>query len=639
MAVLNACQIGSMAPEIETDAIEVTITADSGTKTILNGKSVLWENGDQVSVFDGVDNRQFTTDEDGGNAGFSGTAVPGDSYVVLYPYNPSATITNSVIQTVFTSEQTAVSGTFAKGANVSVGITQGSGDKHSTTMINAGCYLKFTVGNLDKVRAVEAIGVEGESLSGNVNISFVGEIPVVVTKDEGLAARLYNGGNAFPSGTYYMVLAPAELSSGLRVRVQLKDGQILVYDFPTVNTLERNNVYSLGQILDVRELTHEGIESETYVAEVTHEGIFEEEQPSHWASWTDAASVMALLEQAAEEGKTYYTDYKYYNYESYNNLRGKCAEYGYPLMFSADVFKASSSYYPEEETAVIRQNLISVIKTAWAESRCLPLLSWHIENPYADYETLGGAAPSRYRYGTDEYPNYPFYYRYVVRHILNNTYNKGDWFDERCRDVADVINSLVDSSGKPIPIIFRLFHECEHNWAWWQMGYFNSDANCSVSEYISLFQLAVTKFRTYCPNAEILFCYNKDRSFNSEASFLKGYPGDEYVDIMSWDDYSIGNSSKVGTKEQTIESMLNRSRIVTSCAKSHGKIAALFETNNNSEDVTEQATFYSDFVQVMLNDQQTDLSFIGTWAVNLTGDERKQAFAEFIQEPNIIFNR
>ena len=73
MAVLNACQIGSMAPEIETDAIEVTITADSGTKTILNGKSVLWENGDQVSVFDGVDNRQFTTDEDGGNAGFSGT--------------------------------------------------------------------------------------------------------------------------------------------------------------------------------------------------------------------------------------------------------------------------------------------------------------------------------------------------------------------------------------------------------------------------------------------------------------------------------------------------------------------------------------------------------------------------------------
>ena len=171
------------------------------------------------------------------------------------------------------------------------------------------------------------------------------------------------------------------------------------------------------------------------------------------------------------------------------------------------------------------------------------------------------------------------------------------------------------------------------------MGYFNSDANCSVSEYISLFQLAVTKFRTYCPNAEILFCYNKDRSFNSEASFLKGYPGDEYVDIMSWDDYSIGNSSKVGTKEQTIENMLNRSRIVTSCAKSHGKIAALFETNNNSEDVTEQATFYSDFVQVMLNDQQTDLSFIGTWAVNLTGDERKQAFAEFIRQPNIIFNR
>ena len=85
--------------------------------------------------------------------------------------------------------------------------------------------------------------------------------------------------------------------------------------------------------------------------------------------------------------------------------------------------------------------------------------------------------------------------------------------------------------------------------------------------------------------------------------------------------------------------MLVRSRIVTSCAQSHGKIAALFETNNNSEDETEQATFYSDFVQTMLKDSQTKLSFMGMWAVNLTGDLRKQAFGEFIKESNIIFDR
>ena len=626
LLLIASCAIDQPVAQLEPQAIPMTISIESITKTHLDVKNVIWDKGDQISVFDGGSNNQFITEDEGSKVDFNGTAVPGEGIKVLYPYNPDASVSDSHIYTEIPVTQKATKGTFGPQANVSACIAKGTGSNISARMCNVGCYLKFIVDDINNgITSVEVIGGAGESLAGPISISFISDMPVAASKGQNVPVTISNDGRPLELGTYYLVMIPCVLADGLKITLVFDDGKSKTYHVAGVSELVRNEVYSLGDIIDVQG--------------ITHEGLADEEEMSKWATWTDASSAKGLLLQAVDEGKTYFADYKYYNYESYSTLRGKCAEYGYPLMFSADVFKASSSYYPADETAKIRANLISVIKEAWAHSRCMPLLSWHIENPYADYETLGGATPARYRYGTDEFPEYPRAQRYVVRHILNNTNGKGDWFDERCRDVAGIINSLVDVNGKPIPVVFRLFHECEHNWAWWQMQYYDWNANCSVSEYISLFQLAVTKFRTYCPNAQILFCFNKDRSFNSEESFLKGYPGDDYVDIMSWDDYSIGNSAKVGTREETINNMLVRSRIVSSCAQSHGKIAALFETNNNSEDETEQATFYSDFVQTMLKDSQTNLAFLGTWAVNLNTDARKQAFADFIKESNLIFDK
>lgn len=635
LAALAAC--GKESRMVVQETIPVTLAVGSDTRTVLNEREVLWLAGDAVSVFDGVANRHFTTETGGTRGTFSGNAVDGSSYKVLYPYHADATLAGGTLLTALPAAQTATPGSFAPGANLSAGLSWKEGEAHFATMYNAGCFLKFTVGRVeDAVLRVSAVGVGGESLAGAVVLSFEDGLPVAVASENGVSAVLAGSGDALAPGIYYLVLLPGSLSAGLKISVALGDGQTLAYRFPGLTLLERNAVYSVGEITQVKEVTHEGIADCVYPVAAVHEGIAEAEPVSPWAGWTDAAGTKALLQQAAAAGKTYFMDYKYYNYESYSTLKGKCEEFGYPHMFSADLFKASSSYFPAEETARIRANLISVVQKAWAQSRCLPALSWHLENPYADYETLGGSSPYRYRYSSD-FPDYPASQRYVVRQILDNTNGLGDWFDTRCRDVAELINALVDASGAPIPVIFRLFHECEHSWAWWQLSYFNASANCSTAEYVSLFRLAVTKFRSYCPDAQILFCYNTDRSFGTEEYYLRAYPGDDYVDIMSYDDYAIGNSAKLSPKADNISAMLKRSRIVTSCAKAHGKIAALFETNNNSEDATEQATFYSDYIQVMLNDVQTHLSFMGTWSVNLSTEARKQAFKDFIREPNIIF--
>lgn len=625
---------------LDESAVMQSISASGlSTRTVLDGKKVLWESGDALSVFDGVSNCRFTTSDSGENAVFDGLAVDRDNYYVLYPYNSSATFSGTDITTELQSVQTATNGSFADGANLAAAISTKVGDCHKAAVYNVGCFFKFVVEKTESgITGVELQAIGGEDLSGSVTLGFDNDgVPYAVSGMNGNTVCFANGGVLSP-GIYWLVSLPGTLSEGLRITVTTLDGSTS-YDFAGMSSLQRNQIYTIGQSLDypLLAISHEGVLEDQVLVSSTHEGLEEGYNVSKWASWTDAESVRTLMLKAADEGKVYFTDYKYYNYESYDSLRGKCLQYGYPLMFSADLFKASSSYFPAEQTAKIRGNLISVIKKAWAKSRCLPALSWHIENPYADYEKLQGAAPARYFYGSADYPDYPVSQRYVVRHILNNTNGQGDWFDERCRDVAGIINSLVDENGKPIPVIFRLFHELEHNWAWWQLQYYKAGANTTVAEYKELFRLAVTKIRTYCPEAEILFCYNYDRSFGSKDVFLRAYPGDDYVDIMSYDDYAIGNRSKVGTKEETISAMLTRSRIVSDCASEHGKIAALFETNNNSTDEEDQRTFYNEYLRALLDDPKTSLSFVGTWAVNISGDVRKAAFEEFINESDIIF--
>ena len=118
---------------------------------------------------------------------------------------------------------------------------------------------------------------------------------------------------------------------------------------------------------------------------------------------------------------------------------------------------------------------------------------------------------------------------------------------------------------KDIPIIFRPFHEHTGNWFWW------GKKHCSVEEYKALWHFTVKYLRDEKGLHNLLYAYSPD-IFEDKAHYLERYPGDEYVDILGFDDYhDVGKGGK-------IEDLTRRLRMVVELAEEKDKVAALTET-------------------------------------------------------------
>ena len=139
------------------------------------------------------------------------------------------------------------------------------------------------------------------------------------------------------------------------------------------------------------------------------------------------------------------------------------------------------------------------------------------------------------------------------------TYN--DYLDR----LATFFNSLKTTDGTAIPVIFRPFHEHTGSWFWW------GEAFCTPEEYKALWQYTVTYLRNGEEGANLLFAYSSS-TILSETQYLERYPGDDYVDIVGFDDYCMGN------EEAYIERMTNSLRILTDVAEKRNKVAAITET-------------------------------------------------------------
>jgi mannan endo-1,4-beta-mannosidase len=116
-----------------------------------------------------------------------------------------------------------------------------------------------------------------------------------------------------------------------------------------------------------------------------------------------------------------------------------------------------------------------------------------------------------------------------------------------------------------IPVIFRPFHEHTGDWFWWGRG------NCNSQEFITLWQYTVKYLRDEKNIHQLLYAYSTDR-FNSEADYLEFYPGDDYVDVLAYDDYwSVVNLDGRPELVRQLETLVN-------LANEKGKVAALSET-------------------------------------------------------------
>jgi len=333
--------------------------------------------------------------------------------------------------------------------------------------------------------------------------------------------------------------------------------------------------------------------------------------------WLDANSVCSNLKVAQSHGLSYFSQFHVYDVrgKDIHSSKFRAQTNEIPYIYALDFYYASGSYFSEDYIKRNRENIIEIVKFQWRENKAIPSFSWHLENPYVPSD-FGEYMGCRYRWG-HKTKKYPDKHRYVIREILNRkgepcgfgtfknkhndkgTYNNpAEWFNDRCKEVAAIINELVDDEGNPIPIIFRLWHECEDSWMWW------GATSVSKKDYQKFFILTERKIKKYAPKSQILWAYCMERNWQTVEEYMSRYPGDKYVDIIGYDDYQIGNPNK-------IKETLNKARIVTSVAESHGKVAALFETANTVKQKEDE--FFERHLLPLIQDEKVRFGIIQMW--------------------------
>lgn len=137
---------------------------------------------------------------------------------------------------------------------------------------------------------------------------------------------------------------------------------------------------------------------------------------------------------------------------------------------------------------------------------------------------------------------------------------------EKLEQAAEFFGSLKNESGELIPVIFRPFHEMSGNWFWWGNG------NCSPEQYKEIFRFTIDFFRVEKNMHQLIVVYGPGGGFRNAENFMKFYPGDAYVDVMAFDDYSAFSTtekSKVAIKQL---------EILDSLSTAHHKLMAIAET-------------------------------------------------------------
>lgn len=182
-------------------------TLPSLTKvTLENGLALSWTKADKVSVFDGAGNKMFRAQGSGASAELLGSAAAADTYYAIFPYDASATLSGSIVQTKIATEQTASAG----GADIQVlSAAKSDGDNLAFSPVSA--VLSFTLDeDAEGVNSVKIKTAEG-ALSGTVSIDCGGK-PVLSAGTTSSEIKVSAFEGTFKAGaTYYVSAIPGKV--------------------------------------------------------------------------------------------------------------------------------------------------------------------------------------------------------------------------------------------------------------------------------------------------------------------------------------------------------------------------------------------------------------------------------------------
>lgn len=256
VAALVSCQ-KEMSPEeiIENGRegyVEVTLTAtcDVTTKASLDGKAVIWEEGEKLAVY--TDNSTasniFTVKEvEGSNVVITGTVPEGaTSFIAAYPYESAVSYSAGVLTMSVPAAQNVAEGEYvAPDALLSAAYFADA--ETPAQFRNVVSLLAFTVSDADVDSAEFGGGTTGGDNVITVELSADAE-PVVTNVDGGFCVCV-SAPEGFESGaTYYATVPPTKAVSGFYATVR-KSGRAAKRSSEKSFELVRNSGFNLGEIV------------------------------------------------------------------------------------------------------------------------------------------------------------------------------------------------------------------------------------------------------------------------------------------------------------------------------------------------------------------------------------------------------
>lgn len=198
----------------------------------------------------------------------------------------------------------------------------------------------------------------------------------------------------------------------------------------------------------------------------------------------------------------------------------------------------------------------------------------------------------------------------VVENILPGG-SHHDKFNAWLDHIATFANDLKDDNGNDIPVLFRMFHEQNGGWFWW------GAQTTSPAEYKALYRYTVEYLRDVKGVDNFLYVYSPNGPFSgNEESYLKTYPGDDYVDVLGLDQYD--NQDNPGT-DAFLNTLVDDLAMVSTLAESKGKISALSEYGYSPKGMKTTGNgdlqwFTKLFDAIEADPDAKKISYMQTWA-------------------------
>jgi beta-mannanase len=166
---------------------------------------------------------------------------------------------------------------------------------------------------------------------------------------------------------------------------------------------------------------------------------------------------------------------------------------------------------------------------AWWAAGSLIQMSMHFPNPYNNYNvTAPGSAtgvtcPGQSGISTqlqglsDDCSGITA--SFITAMLTPGTAQNANWNHE----LSLFANGLLDLQNSGVVVILRLFHELDAGWFWWGASYLSS------AQQAQLWQYTENYFESQgIHNVLYEYCI---------IGGVSGYPGNQYIDVVSWDQY------------------------------------------------------------------------------------------------------